>query len=105
MFLQLSMCLKAVPGALLSLYMLVSVCLYVYVCVCYVADYKRGFGGRYGVEVERQDQCALGYEHKESLAKHESQKGTGTSLNTPPNATFISDTSSLPTLSQENDSF
>lgn len=34
MFLQLSMCLKAVPGALLSLYMLVSVCLYVYVCVC-----------------------------------------------------------------------
>uniref|UniRef100_A0A3Q0T421 Cortactin n=1 Tax=Amphilophus citrinellus TaxID=61819 RepID=A0A3Q0T421_AMPCI len=36
--------------------------------------YKRGFGGRYGVEVERQDQCALGYEHKESLAKHESQK-------------------------------
>uniref|UniRef100_A0A3Q2ZQ47 Cortactin n=1 Tax=Kryptolebias marmoratus TaxID=37003 RepID=A0A3Q2ZQ47_KRYMA len=36
--------------------------------------YKRGFGGQYGVQVERQDQCALGYEHKESLAKHESQK-------------------------------
>lgn len=48
------------------------------VSVCYVADYKRGFGGQYGVEVERQDQCALGYEHKESLAKHESQKGTET---------------------------
>lgn len=47
-------------------------------CVCYVADYKRGFGGQYGVELERQDQCALGYEHKESLAKHESQKGTET---------------------------
>lgn len=46
--------------------------------VCYVADYKRGFGGKYGVEVEKQDQCALGYEHKESLAKHESQKGTDT---------------------------
>lgn len=48
------------------------------VCLCCVADYKRGFGGRYGVEVEKQDQCALGYEHKESLAKHESQKGTDT---------------------------
>lgn len=44
--------------------------------LCCVADYKRGFGGRYGVEVEKQDQCALGYEHKENLAKHESQKGT-----------------------------
>lgn len=47
-------------------------------CVCCVADYKRGFGGQYGVEVEKQDQCALGYEHKERLAKHESQKGTET---------------------------
>lgn len=59
----------------------VSVC--AYVCVCFVADYKRGFGGQYGVEVEKQDQCALGYEHKESLAKHESQKGTDTSPITP----------------------
>ncbi|XP_053183355.1 LOW QUALITY PROTEIN: src substrate cortactin-like [Scomber japonicus] len=31
-------------------------------------------GGQYGVEMEKQDQCALGYEHKENLAKHESQK-------------------------------
>lgn len=46
--------------------------------MCCVADYKRGFGGQYGVQVERQDQCALGYEHKENLAKHESQKGTDT---------------------------
>uniref|UniRef100_A0A3B5BI46 Cortactin n=1 Tax=Stegastes partitus TaxID=144197 RepID=A0A3B5BI46_9TELE len=37
-------------------------------------ELDRGFGGQYGVEVERQDQCALGYEHKERLAKHESQK-------------------------------
>lgn len=48
-------------------------------CVC-VADYKRGFGGRYGVEVDKQDQCALGYEHKEHLAKHQSQKGTDPNL-------------------------
>ena len=67
----------------LSIYIYVCVCVFfcphicVCVCVC-VADYKRGFGGRYGVEVEKQDQCALGYEHKESLAKHESQKGTDT---------------------------
>lgn len=61
-----------------------SVHIYVCVCVCYVADYKRGFGGQYGVEVEKQDQCALGYEHKESLAKHESQKGTDTPLNSTP---------------------
>lgn len=49
------------------------------VCVCgrvFVADYKRGFGGRYGLQRNQQDQCALGYEHKESLAKHESQTGT-----------------------------
>lgn len=45
----------------------------VYMCV--FADYKRGFGGKYGVEVDKQDQCALGYDHKESLAKHESQQG------------------------------
>ena len=56
----------------------ICVCVCVCVCLCCVADYKRGFGGRYGVEVEKQDQCALGYEHKESLAKHESQKGTDT---------------------------
>lgn len=44
--------------------------------MCVVADYKRGFGGRYGVEQDKQDRCALGYEHKEGLAKHESQTGT-----------------------------
>lgn len=59
-----------------------------YMCIYCVADYKRGFGGKYGVEVERQDQCALGYEHKENLAKHESQKGTDTFLSTSPNPTL-----------------
>lgn len=65
----------------------VYLCVYIFMCVCScvcVADYKRGFGGRYGVEVEKQDQCALGYEHKESLAKHESQKGTDTPTTTRP---------------------
>lgn len=57
-------------------------------CVCYVADYKRGFGGQYGVEVERQDQSALGYEHKENLAKHESQTGTDTDTPPPPHLPF-----------------
>ena len=52
-----------------------SIYVYMYVLCC-IADYKRGFGGQYGVQAERQDQCALGFEHKESLAKHESQKGT-----------------------------
>lgn len=63
--------------------MCLCVCLSVCVCVCCVADYKRGFGGQYGVEVDKQDQCALGYEHKESLAKHESQKGTDTAHSPP----------------------
>lgn len=60
------------------LYLNVCVLVFSRLCVCYVADYKRGFGGQYGVEVDKQDQCALGYEHKESLAKHESQKSTDT---------------------------
>lgn len=63
---------------------ILSICVCLSICVlCCVADYKRGFGGQYGVEVEKQDQCALGYEHKERLAKHESQKGTEPPLNPP----------------------
>lgn len=84
------MCL--LKGLLLSVSLHVCVytylCVSVHVCVCCVADYKRGFGGRYGVEVEKQDQCALGYEHKESLAKHESQKGTDTSPPDPERTTL-----------------
>lgn len=53
----------------------VCLALCVSMCVSVFADYKRGFGGKFGVEVEKQDQCALGFDHKESLAKHESQKG------------------------------
>jgi len=39
------------------------------------ADYAKGFGGKYGVQKDRQDKAALGWEVHEPLAKHESQKG------------------------------
>lgn len=41
-----------------------------------VADYVTGFGGKYGVQKDRQDKAAVGWEHKAELSKHESQKGT-----------------------------
>lgn len=40
------------------------------------SDYKSGFGGKFGVQTERQDPSAVGFEYKEKLAKHESQQGT-----------------------------
>lgn len=43
---------------------------------CGFSDYKTGFGGRFGVQSERQDSCAVGFDYKERLAKHESQQGT-----------------------------
>ena len=43
--------------------------------LCDFADYKAGFGGKYGVQNDRVDKCAVGWEHKEDLTKHESQKG------------------------------
>lgn len=38
------------------------------------SDYKKGFGGRFGLQDDRQDKSAVGYEHHEKLAQHESQK-------------------------------
>lgn len=38
-------------------------------------DYSKGFGGKYGVQTDRVDKSALGYEHHEQVDKHESQKG------------------------------
>jgi cortactin len=38
-------------------------------------DYSRGFGGKFGVETDRQDKCAVGWDEKVELAKHDSQKG------------------------------
>lgn len=37
-------------------------------------DYKTGFGGQFGVQTDRVDKTALGWDHKEKLQAHESQK-------------------------------
>lgn len=39
------------------------------------ADYSKGFGGKFGVQSDRQDKCAAGWDHVEKVEKHESQKG------------------------------
>lgn len=39
-------------------------------------DYTKGFGGKFGVEKDRQDKAAVGWDHVEKLQKHESQTGT-----------------------------
>lgn len=38
-------------------------------------DYSKGFGGKYGVEKEKVDKAALGYDYKGQTEKHQSQKG------------------------------
>lgn len=38
-------------------------------------DYSKGFGGKYGVEKEKVDKVALGYDYKGQTDKHQSQKG------------------------------
>lgn len=35
----------------------------------------KGFGGKFGVQTDRQDKSALGWDHQEKLQLHESQKG------------------------------
>ena len=39
------------------------------------ADYSKGFGGKYGVQKDRVDKSAVGWDHQEQLGKHESQIG------------------------------
>lgn len=39
------------------------------------SDYSKGFGGKYGVEREKVDKAALGYDYKSQTEKHQSQKG------------------------------
>lgn len=39
------------------------------------SDYSKGFGGKYGVEREKVDRAALGYDYKSQTEKHQSQKG------------------------------
>ena len=38
-------------------------------------DYASGFGGKFGVQSDRQDRSAVGWDHLEKVDKHESQKG------------------------------
>jgi len=40
-----------------------------------IVDYSKGFGGKYGVQTDRVDQSAVGWDHQERLAQHDSQKG------------------------------
>ena len=42
-----------------------------------MSDYKDGFGGKFGVQSDRQDKSALGWDHQEEKQKHDSQKGGG----------------------------
>ena len=40
-----------------------------------LSDYKKGFGGKYGVQSDRVDKSAVGWEDKGTVAPHESQTG------------------------------
>jgi hypothetical protein len=40
------------------------------------SDYSAGFGGKFGVQSDRVDKSAVGWEHVEKVEKHESQKGS-----------------------------
>lgn len=41
-------------------------------------DSKKGFGGQFGVQTDRVDQSAVGYDYHEKLASHASQKDYST---------------------------
>ncbi len=40
-----------------------------------LTDHSSGFGGKFGVQKDRVDKSAVGWDHHEKLAQHESQKG------------------------------
>lgn len=42
---------------------------------CQSADYAKGFGGKYGVETDKVDKSAVGFEYQGKTERHESQKG------------------------------
>ena len=48
-----------------------------------VTDYKTGFGGQFGVQTDRVDKSAAGWDHVEKVEKHASQKGNNNSLRFP----------------------
>lgn len=39
----------------------------------FILDYAVGFGGKFGVQADRQDKSAVGWDHHEGLHVHESQ--------------------------------
>lgn len=39
------------------------------------SDYSSGFGGKFGVQKDRVDKSAVGWEYHEKVEKHASQKG------------------------------
>ena len=41
----------------------------------FISDHSFGFGGKFGVQKDRLDKSAVGWEHHEKVDKHESQKG------------------------------
>ena len=43
--------------------------------ILFLSDYSKGFGGKFGVQKDRVDKSAVGWDHQEKLEKHESQKG------------------------------
>ena len=47
----------------------------IYILLLIHLDYKTGFGGQFGVQKDRVDKSAVGWEHHEKVDKHESQKG------------------------------
>lgn len=40
-----------------------------------VLDYSKGFGGKYGIDRDKVDKSAVGFEYQGKTEKHESQKG------------------------------
>lgn len=43
-------------------------------------DYAKGFGGKYGVETDKKDKNALGWDEHEKLPQHQSQIGMNLDL-------------------------
>lgn len=43
--------------------------------LCSPSDYTKGFGGKFGVETDKVDKSAVGFEYQGKTEKHESQKG------------------------------
>lgn len=60
------------------------VCCFQQTLICYgevrcvndmFVDHSKGFGGKFGVQSDRVDKSAVGWDHQEKVEKHASQKG------------------------------